>query len=67
MRNLAISILFVFVSIQLCFAQSPGGVSSNLRWWLKANSGVFSDNGVTPAVTNGTAVQQWNDHSTILN
>lgn len=49
------------------FAQSPGGVSSNLRWWLKANTGTFTDNGTTPATVDGQSVQQWNDQSTILN
>lgn len=47
-------------------AQSPGGVSGNLRWWLKADAGIFTDNGTIPAVDN-QAVQQWNDQSTILN
>lgn len=48
------------------FAQSPGGVSGNLRWWLKANTGTFTDNGTT-AATNGQSVQQWNDQSAIVN
>ncbi|MBS1495477.1 MAG: T9SS type A sorting domain-containing protein [Bacteroidetes bacterium] len=30
--------------------------------WLKADAGVYTDAGVTPA-TNGQAVQQWNDQS----
>lgn len=33
-----------------------------LQLWLKADAGVFSDAGVTPA-TNGATVQQWNDQS----
>lgn len=48
------------------FAQSPGGVSTNLRWWMKANAGTFTDNGTTPA-TEGQLVQQWNDQSAIAN
>jgi hypothetical protein len=45
---------------------SPGGVSTNLRWWLKANVGAFTDNGVTLA-TDGTLVRRWNDNSPVLN
>lgn len=30
--------------------------------WLKADAGVYSDAGITPA-TNGQAIQQWNDQS----
>ena len=41
------------------WAQSPGGVSSNLDFWLKANANVYNDAGTT-AATNGQAVQQWN-------
>jgi len=63
----AFFLLFGLLSIQIySVAQSPGGVSGNLRWWLKANAGTFTDGGVTPA-TDGIAVQQWNDQSTILN
>lgn len=67
MRIFVISLVLLFSSVFQGVAQSPGGVSTNLRWWLKANSGVFSDNGATPAVANSTAVQQWNDQSTIAN
>jgi hypothetical protein len=35
---------------------------ANLKLWLKADAGVFSDAGVTPAVNNDS-VQQWNDQS----
>lgn len=48
------------------FSQAPGGVSGNLRWWLKANSGVFTDNGTTSA-SDGQNVQQWNDQSSVVN
>lgn len=48
------------------FSQAPGGASGNLRWWLKANSGVFTDNGTTSA-SDGQNVQQWNDQSTVVN
>jgi hypothetical protein len=43
-------------------AQSPGGVSSELRLWLKANSSVFKNAGTTSAANNDS-VQQWNDQS----
>lgn len=55
----------LLLSVNL-FAQTPGGVSANLRWWLKANAGTFTDNGTTVA-TDGQSVQQWNDQSTIVN
>ncbi|HEY5750464.1 MAG TPA: T9SS type A sorting domain-containing protein [Chryseolinea sp.] len=48
------------------YGQSPGGVSTNLRWWLKANAGAYTDNGTTLA-TNGQAVQFWRDQSTVVN
>ncbi|OFY39124.1 MAG: hypothetical protein A2275_13400 [Bacteroidetes bacterium RIFOXYA12_FULL_35_11] len=47
------------------FAQTgPGGVgnSANTRLWLKADAGLYTDAGVTPA-TNGSSIQQWNDFS----
>lgn len=41
---------------------NPGGVGNDLGLWLKANSEVYSDAGLTLA-TNGNSVQQWNDVS----
>jgi len=35
---------------------------AGLQLWLKADDGVYSDSGTTPA-TNGAAVEQWNDFS----
>lgn len=35
---------------------------AGLQLWLKADTGVYSDAGVTPA-TNGQTIQQWNDQS----
>lgn len=43
-------------------AQSPGGYSTDLKFWVKANAGTFSDAGVT-SCTNNTTLQQWNDQS----
>ncbi|MBL7856607.1 MAG: T9SS type A sorting domain-containing protein [Cyclobacteriaceae bacterium] len=48
------------------FAQSPGGVNSNLRGWYKAGAGVFNDAGITSAA-NGDNVQRWNDQSAVVN
>ena len=42
--------------------EAPGGVSANLRLWLKSNAGTFSDAGVT-AAGSGDQVQQWHDQS----
>jgi hypothetical protein len=47
-------------------AQVPGGVSGNLKLWLRADAGVFSNAGVTAANNNAT-IQQWNDYSTLGN
>ena len=58
--------LFFALIIPLAgFAQTgPGGVgnSANTRLWLKADAGLYTDAGVTPA-TNGSSIQQWNDFS----
>lgn len=43
-----------------CYA--PGGVFSDFIVWYKADSSVYSNAGTTLA-TNGTTVQQWDDHS----
>jgi len=43
-------------------AQSPGGVSNGLRLWLKADSQVYKDMGITPATT-GNSVVHWYDQS----
>lgn len=40
---------------------TPAALPGLIGWW-KADTGVFSDAGITPA-TNGGAVQQWNDQS----
>ena len=37
-----------------------------MLWWLKANAGVYVDNGVTPAA-NGQTVQFWRDQSPSAN
>jgi len=47
------------------FAQSPGGISAGLRWWMKADAGVLN-NSLTSA-TATQAVQRWNDQSTVAN
>lgn len=49
----------------LVYSQNgPAGIGSSASnvLWLMANSGVFSDAGITPAI-NGNNVQQWNDVS----
>lgn len=65
MKRLSALLFSILLSHQL-FAQSPGGVSGNLRWWLKADAGTFTDNGTT-AAADGQNVQQWNDQSTVAN
>ena len=44
-------------------APAAGPATTNLWTWLKADAGVYSDAGTTPA-TNGGTVQQWNDSHT---
>jgi hypothetical protein len=55
-----------FMTGLFCAAQTtgPGGIgtSSTNVLWLRADAGVFSDAGVTPAVTTND-VRQWNDQS----
>lgn len=36
---------------------------AGLVHWLRADDGIFSDNGVTPQTTDGGPIQQWNDKS----
>lgn len=64
MKRLVLACLVVLLAFELS-AQSPGGISGNLRWWLKANTGVLNPS--SGAATDGQAVMQWNDQSTIAN
>jgi len=41
---------------------APGGVTSDLHLWMKADEGAYSDAGTT-AVSNGDYVQEWHDQS----
>ena len=47
--SLTVIILFI-VRLEL-IAQSPGGVSTNLDFWLKANAGAYVNAGTTLATT----------------
>jgi len=51
-------ILIIAILLQMCTAsaQSPGGISSGLRVWLKADAG-------TSSTINGSALSFWNDQS----
>ena len=54
-------------SFTLQAQNGPGGIGTNdgtshLKLWLKADKGVYSDAGTTPAA-NGQLVRQWNDQS----
>jgi uncharacterized repeat protein (TIGR01451 family) len=62
---------YVWLLVGVCYSfilrgQSPGGESTNLQTWFKADAQVFSDNGVTPAVNSAT-VYRWDDQSTNAN
>ncbi len=55
MKNLILSISFSLLVTAL-FAQAPGGVSSDLKIWLKADAG-------TSGTTDGDLLTYWNDQS----
>jgi len=55
MKNLILSISFSLIVTAL-FAQAPGGVSSDLKIWLKADAG-------TSGTTDGDLLTYWNDQS----
>lgn len=65
MKRLFLTFFIVLPAFSSLAQSSPGGVSGNLRWWLKADAGVLNPSSA-PA-TDGQAVLQWNDQSTILN
>ncbi len=44
---------------ELC---GPGGITTNLSFWIRADLEVFTDAGTTPA-NDGESVRQWNDQS----
>lgn len=57
MMNLKFMLLsFLILFISPAFSQSPGGISTNLQLWLKANAG-------TNTTTNGASVSAWTDQS----
>lgn len=67
MKRLIVSIVFLQFSFCLFAQTGPGGIganngTSNLILWLDANSGTFSDAGITQCI-NGGSLQQWNDKS----
>lgn len=61
-RSCALTFLFILCFLFSLHSQSPGGYSTGIRFWIKANANVYSDAGVT-LCTNGTTVRQWNDLS----
>ncbi len=65
-KAIIIFLFFACIAGTSAVGQAPGGISTNLRWWLKADAGVYIDNGTTLA-TDGQAVQQWNDQSAVAN
>jgi hypothetical protein len=55
MKNVIFAAAFV-LSVATAIAQSPGGVSSGLQVWLKADAG-------SSTTTDNTAITTWNDQS----
>lgn len=54
-------VVLVFVQVSFLNAQSPGGVSTGLNVWLKANNGV--EEAVGDPAENGDAITRWLDNS----
>ena len=52
-----------FDDIVITSNPAPGGITTNLMLWLKADAEVYEDAGATDAAETGDAVQQWNDKS----
>lgn len=44
-------------------AQGPGGASTNLRFWFKANANAYSNAAASTLCVNNTTVAQWNDQT----
>lgn len=65
MIRLLLACSVVLIAFEAAGQSSPGGVSGNLRWWLKADAGVLNPSSGT--AIDGEAVMQWNDQSTIVN
>ena len=66
MNKITYLLFLGFFSLTSMLAQEgPGGVgnASNNQMWLSGDFGTFTDNGTTPASTDGNRVQQWNDRS----
>jgi len=56
MKNATLSFLVsIMLSYQAVAQTAPGGVSSNLNYWLKADNGVTSDNGRVSQWANQTS------------
>lgn len=60
MRKLLLILLVL--NLALSYGQSPGGVSTSLTFWLKANEEAYSDAGST-LCTDGDNIAQWNDQT----
>lgn len=43
---------------------APGGVTSSLNLWVKADTGVFTDTDCSAAASNGNTIACWQDQST---
>ncbi len=54
-------LLFVFIPF-MGFSQSPGGISTNIQLWLKADDGVLNSGS---SATDGQAVNTWQDKTTV--
>ncbi|MCC6939542.1 MAG: hypothetical protein IT226_15095 [Flavobacteriales bacterium] len=58
--------LFLLASVTYILsvqAQTPGGYSTNLRAWYKADANTYSGVGPLVSCANNSLVQQWNDQT----
>lgn len=65
MRSCLLLAIVLLAGTEVSLGQSPGGISSNLRWWLKADAGVLNPS--LAAASDGDAAAQWNDQSLVAN
>lgn len=59
-KGMARVALAAWALVSLAAAAHATPLATDLRLWLKADAGAFTDLGTTPA-TDGTTVRQWND------
>ncbi len=62
MIRILLCVVLICSNLTIVLAQGPGGVTGNLRFWVKANAGVSEGDGSTAEA--GDGVDNWDDNST---